>query len=181
MKYVLLMMIILLSIRAGSQEARYDIKPELFLLEELGITCKPLEEDIGYSAFYYEPLSNKYYSTLIEYTNNISYNTNNIQDEKQYITFIPLIPKLPLQYVGSTDFTNRIYIDTNNNLYVKKLKLIDDVSYFDSNNHLQPILSPVFPYVRYSDDPKYSKYKVVYYTNETKEYRRVFPTGTLYD
>ncbi|MGL4388079.1 MAG: hypothetical protein ACRCTJ_01625 [Brevinema sp.] len=165
--------------------ARYDIEPKLFWLDESGVSYEPLWEDVGYSAIYYEPVSNTYYNVEIDYiyppNRPVTYDTNNIQDEKNYFNFTKKFhPKLPLRYVGSIDLTNRIYIATNNNLYVKRLKLLEDKEYRDSENKEQPLFSQVFPYIRYHDDPQYSEYQYIYYTNGTQEFGRVDPIGKLY-
>ncbi len=183
MKFLILLFVFLTFGTNDIQQpvASYDIKPELFWLDELGITCKPLAVDIGYSAIYYEPVSNNYYRTEIEYTNNISYNTNNIKDEQNYYNFEKkFFPKLPLRYVGSTDLTNRIYIDTNNNLYVKRLQLLEDIQYEDSNNNLHAVTSQIFPVIQKLIDPlDYIEYELVLYTNKTQKFERSFPCGDL--
>ncbi|MGL4562680.1 MAG: hypothetical protein ACRCVW_02340 [Brevinema sp.] len=88
--------------------ASYDVKPELFWLEENKYTGVLLE-DSSYVAIYYEPISKKYYFATLQLTNNISYNTNNLKDENQYINY-KSYSKVSLTYIGSANLTNRFSI-----------------------------------------------------------------------
>ena len=143
----------------------YDIEPELSWLEEYASNNSVDIEYLNtYSFIYYEPISNQYYFATIEKTNNISYDTNNINDEKNYIDYKGL-SKMPITYVGSIDLTNRIYIDNDKNQYVKKLELIDDSYYYDYEYQKQILSSPVYPYARHYDGDGGDIYELVFYSN----------------
>ena len=165
MKYLILLFVLFTfstNINQKPVVTSYDIEPELFWLDELGFTYEPLSEDVGYSAIYYDPISNKYYTTLIEQTNNIAYNTNAIIDEQNFIKYNINSSKMPLTYIGSLDLTNRIYIDTNNIQYNKKTKL----------------LSPVYPYASQHHEIE-NKFEYIFYSNKNINFQRAFPTGDL--
>ncbi|MGL5956815.1 MAG: hypothetical protein ACRC0X_09520 [Brevinema sp.] len=183
MKYVLLIIMILLSTRAGSQEARYDIKPELFWLEEYSssmITPKIFEYLHNHSFIYYEPISNQYYFATIKRTNNIIYKTNEIRDEQNFIDYQMSSPKMPLTYIGSINLTNRIYIDTDNNQYIKTLMLIEDKKYYISTyDELHSLSKPVYPYARHYDGCEGDIYEAVrYFNGEMDFYRDLRPHNT---
>ena len=181
MKYLILLFVLFTfstNINQKPVVASYDVEPELFWLDELGFTYEPLSEDVGYSAIYYEPISNKYYTTLIAQTNNITYNTNDIIDEQNFIKYNMNSSKMPLTYIGSINLTNRIYIDTNNIQYIKKLKTIDDEFYYDSNNKKTKLLSPVYPYASQYHEIE-NKFEYIFYSNKNMNFQRVFPTGDL--
>ena len=163
MKYLILLLLFITSCTDKPIVVSYDIEPELFWLEEFYYTGDPIEPS-KYSAIYYEPLSNQYYFATIEKTNNISYDTNNINDEKNYIDYKGL-SKMPITYVGSIDLTNRIYIDNDKNQYVKKLELIDDSYYYDYEYQKQILSSPVYPYARHYDGDGGDIYELVFYSN----------------
>ncbi len=152
MKFLILLFVFLTFGTNDIQQpvASYDIKPELFWLEENKYGFVPLEESY-YATVYYEPVAKKYYFATIKQTNNISYNTNNIQDEKQYIDY-EKYGKVQLTYIGSINLTNRVYIDTNGNQYIKQLEVIGDLVYIDySTGKELPLTYPIYPYVNYDD------------------------------
>ncbi|MGL4562460.1 MAG: hypothetical protein ACRCVW_01210 [Brevinema sp.] len=151
--------------------ARYGIEPELFWIKKYNMAS--IEDEFQMmraSTIYYEPISNEYYYATIEKTNNISYDTNNIQDEKPHIEYNPSwytcngeIVKLEdtLTYIGSLDFFHRVYINTNGQQYLKKLSQIDTSYYMDfterkfltKKNPLTPLITNVNEY-----DPVYKEY-----------------------
>ncbi|MGL4677740.1 MAG: hypothetical protein ACRCWI_08790 [Brevinema sp.] len=174
---VLPLLLLLVGCGKNRSIATYDIKPELFWLEEfapLTITKNDLEYLHNYSFIYYEPLSNKYYFAIIEKTNNVIYHTNNIIDEQNFIEYEMYSPKMPLTYIGSINITNRIYIDSENNQYIKKLELIDDSYYFDRENDIQQAQFSVYPYASYFDGSEGNIYQRIFYINHTDFFVRSF-------
>ncbi|MGL4562725.1 MAG: hypothetical protein ACRCVW_02575 [Brevinema sp.] len=104
--------------------ARYGIEPKLFWVDK-GYMSSIIESDwwvkCAYT-IYHEPISNKYFYATVEKTNNISYDTNSIQNEEAFIEYdacaytdngVIIVLKDPLIYIGNTDFFHRVYIDTN--------------------------------------------------------------------
>ena len=193
MKYLILLLLLTMSCTDKKQTpepivASYGVEPELFWLEEYSRDNIIIEEST-YSAIYYEPISNQYYFATIEKTNNISYNTNNIIDEENYIDYKMFQAKTSFFYVGSTDLTNRIYIDNDKNLYIKKLKLINDTHYYDqmiidSLQHMdnpsdsdykkakKAITSSFIPHAQYASPETGSMDERIYYSNENQNFNR---------
>ncbi|MGL4561003.1 MAG: hypothetical protein ACRCV0_01770 [Brevinema sp.] len=174
--YPLLIILFLVSATKNNKQviASYDVKPELFWLEENKYTGVLLE-DSSYVAIYYEPISKKYYFATLQLTNNISYNTNNLKDENQYINY-KSYSKVSLTYIGSANLTNRFYIDTNGQHYMKSLKLINDDIYIDDSGNLIPLETSVLPYARYHSGDCGDVYKAIFYTNNLQIdfYRNLF-------
>ena len=200
MKYLIILLLFTTSCTNKPIIASYDVEPELFWLEEYSRDNIIIEERT-YSAIYYEPSSNQYYFATIEKTNNISYNTNNIIDEKAFIihtacwgakpnpnntdlVYYPI--EDPLVYVGNIDFTNRIYIDTNNTLYVKKLIEIDISYYVDYNDNKQTQKGNLFPYLEETERPtlalsnQFEEYFVIGNMRPNIELNAKYPNGTIF-
>ena len=174
MKYLILLLLLTMSCTDKKQTpepivASYGVEPELFWLEEYSRDNIIIEEST-YSAIYYEPISNQYYFATIEKTNNISYNTNNIIDEENYIDYKMFQAKTSFFYVGSTDLTNRIYIDNDKNLYIKKLKLINDTQYYDYEDQKQTLPSPVYPKASHYDGDGGDIHRLIFYTNTNTDF-----------
>ena len=165
MKYLILILLLTMSCTDKSVVASYGIEPELFWLKKYGI-YELIEDNLYSSSVYYESTSQKFYFATIEKTNNISYNTNNLIDEKNYIDYKMFQAKTSFFYVGSTDLTNRIYIDNDKNLYIKKLKLINDTYYYDYEYQKQTLSSPAYPYARHYDGDGGTIYELVFYSND---------------
>ena len=163
MKYLILVFVLFTFSTNINQKpivASYGIEPELFWLEEYSRDNIIIEEST-YSAIYYEPISNQYYFATIEKTNNISYNTNNVIDEKNYIDYEMFQAKTSFFYIGSTDLTNRIYVDNDKNQYIKKLELISDSHYYDYQYKKHALYSPVYPISARCG----TTYEQIFYTN----------------
>ena len=195
MKYLLILILFITSCTDKKQTpepivASYGVEPELFWLEEYTSNKRiDIEYLYTYSFIYYEPISNQYYFATIEKTNNISYNTNNLIDEENYIDYKMFQAKTSFFYVGSTDLTNRIYIDNDKNLYIKKLKLINDTHYYDqmiidSLQHMdnpsdsdykkakKAITSSFIPHAQYASPETGSMDERIYYSNENQNFNR---------
>ena len=167
MKYLILVFVLFTFSTNINQKpivASYDIEPELFWLEEFYYTGDPIEPS-KYSAIYYEPLSNQYYFATIEKTNNISYDTNTIIDEQNYINYKMYSLKMPITYIGSINITNRIYIDNDENQYIKKLELIIDTHYYDYKDQKQTLITPIYPRASHYGGSGGDIYQRVFYTN----------------
>ena len=188
MKYLILLLLLTMSCTDKPIVVSYDIEPKLFWLEEFYYTGDPIEPS-KYSAIYYEPLSNQYYFATIEKTNNISYDTNNIIDEQNYINYKMYSLKMPITYIGSINITNRIYIDNDKNQYIKKLELIIDTHYYDqmiidSLQHMdnpsdsdykkakKAITSSFIPHAQYASPETGSMNERIYYSNENQNFNR---------
>ena len=185
MKYLIVLLLFITSCTDKPIVASYDVEPELFWLEEYSRDNIIIEEST-YSAIYYEPISNQYYFATIEKTNNISYNTNNIIDEKNYIDYKMFQAKTSFFYVGSIDLTNRIYIDNDKNQYIKKLELINDTHYYDqmiieglqhidnpsNSDYKKAITSSFIPHVDYGSPETGSMDERIYYSNENQNFNR---------
>ena len=176
------------------------IEPELFWLKKYGI-YDLIEDNLYSSSVYYESSSQKFYFATIENTNDILYDTNNIIDEKAFIIhtacwgakpnsnntdliYYPI--EDPLIYVGSIDFTNRIYIDTNNTLYIKKLIEIDTSYYVDYNDNKQAQKGDLFPYLEETKRPtlalsnQFEEYFVIGKMRPNIDINAKYPNGTVY-
>ena len=185
MKYLIVLLLFITSCTDKPIVASYDVEPELFWLEEYSRDNIIIEEST-YSAIYYEPISNQYYFATIEKTNNISYNTNNLIDEKNYIDYKMFQAKTSFFYVGSIDLTNRIYIDNDKNQYIKKLELINDTHYYDqmiieglqhidnpsNSDYKKAITSSFIPHVDYGSPETGSMDERIYYSNENQNFNR---------
>ena len=200
MKYLILILLLTMSCTDKSVVASYGIEPELFWLKKYGI-YELIEDNLYSSSVYYESTSQKFYFATIEKTNNISYNTNNLIDEKGFIihtacwgakpnpnntdlVYYPI--EDPLIYVGSIDFTNRIYIDTNNTLYVKKLIEIDTSYYVDYNDNKQAQKGDLFPYLEETKRPtlalsnQFEEYFVIGNMRPNTDINAKYPNGTIF-
>ena len=203
-RYFLILVFVLLTFSTNINQkpivASYDVEPELFWLKKYGI-YNLIEDNLYSSSVYYESSSQKFYFATIEKTNNISYNTNNITDEKAFILhtacwgakpnpnntdliYYPI--EDPLIYVGSIDFTNRIYIDTNNTLYIKKLIEIDTSYYVDYNDNKQAQKGDLFPYLEETKRPtlalsnQFEEYFVIGNMRPNTDINAKYPNGTIY-
>ena len=111
----------------------YYINPELFRLADIGKN----------KSIYWAPNKNAYYiSTSMQATNSIKYQLNSdmaeysiYYDEHSYISE-------PQLYVGSFTLLERVYLDTNDQQYIKTLELIDDTfieRYDEKTSSLVPV------------------------------------------
>ncbi|MGL5956342.1 MAG: hypothetical protein ACRC0X_07045 [Brevinema sp.] len=159
MKYVLLMMIILLSMGArDSVIASYDKGLDLVLLNSTYVVWHTYQlysqQDknmaINYSAKYWDKKNNQYYTTDVIYkTNNILYNIDNSQvyerllDKELKEVYYTTSNNLPyglgesnhrsgeFKYVGSITPLERVYIDVSNKniQYIKVLSEVSNIYY----------------------------------------------------
>ncbi|MGL4676775.1 MAG: hypothetical protein ACRCWI_03810 [Brevinema sp.] len=165
MMRVLLLMFLLVGCGENPSIATYDIEPELFWLQKYGVSEIMAAPEYT-STIYYEPISKIFYFATIEKIKNITYETNNIINENAVIDHIPsweVKPNErntdlvyypiedPLIYVGSINLTNRIYIDSKSNQYIKKLTEIDTSYYIDYEDHKQSIVGSLLPFITQKD------------------------------
>ncbi len=201
MKFLLLVILIFSACEKKEEKllvAYYGVEPELFWLIkydmelinthtfEDGSTLNSLE---WASTVYYEPISNSYYFSTIEKTNGIVYDTNNIQDEQAYIEHNPSSWKHledSLVYIGSIDFSNRVYINTNNQQYLKRIiSKIDTSFYLDHNRQVQLLHDPVYPFLDTRlENPEIvlsnkQLYLVMRYLMVNDQFLDEYPNGTL--
>ncbi|MGL5956728.1 MAG: hypothetical protein ACRC0X_09085 [Brevinema sp.] len=175
MKYLLLLIMILLSIRAAEPEARYDIgqdlikidtSPEcLVFINSMGTPYYQSLYGIGassnvsiytrddytpyYRAIYQDQKTKELYLATMKLTNNISYTINsNLMEEPR---FHPQQRERYLLYVGSISPLERIYYrsteqQSEKQLYIKTLVPFKDAYYLEAvTENTNVLMFPVFP------------------------------------
>ncbi len=160
MRYIIIALL-LLSSCADKISIDYNITPELYWFQQYGISEVETYPENS-STIFYNSTSRTYYFAIVEKTNSITYDTKKTVNETAILDYIlcwgakpneqntdlvyyPI--QDPLIYIGSVDLTNRVYIDSNKNQYIKKLTKIDTSYYINYQNTKEKLQGSLFPYI----------------------------------